>query len=90
VPVAPYEAAEEVPFASDGSCFHRGLASPRDGSYRVGDKYSELRFSSFEEALKYLRAMQTARWRRPNDAGNWSRVSAVRWGKAENPKSTSR
>lgn len=88
--VAPYEAAEEVPFAFDGSCFHRGLASPRDGSYRVGDKYSELRFSSFEEALKYLRTMKTARWRRPNDAGNWSRVSAVRWGKAENPKSTSR
>lgn len=90
VPDAPYEAVEDVPFASDGTCFHRGLASPRDGSFRVGDKLAELRFSSFEEALKYLRAMPTARWRRPNDAGNWGLVSAVRWGKAGQPKSTSR
>ena len=88
-PAALYEAVE-VPFASDDSCFHRGLASPRDGSFRVGDKLAELRFSSFEEALKYLRAMPTARWRRPNDAGNWGLVSAVRWGKAGQPKSTSR
>lgn len=88
-PAAFYEAVE-VPFASDGTCFHRGLASPRDGSFRVGDKHTELRFSSFEEALKYLRAMPTARWRRPNDAGNWSQVSAVRWGKIEQPKSPSR
>lgn len=87
-PVTPYEAIEEVPIASDGTCFHRGLASPRDGSFRVGDKNSEQRFSSFEEALKYLRAMPTARWRRPNDAGNWGLVSAVRWEKAEQPRST--
>lgn len=79
-PAAPYEAVEEVPFASDGSCFHRGLASPRDGSFRVGERNAELRFSSFEEALKYLRAMPVAKWRRPNDAGNWGLVSAVRWG----------
>lgn len=89
-PAAPYEAAEEVPFASDGTRFHRGLASPRDGSFRVGDKNAELRFSSFEEALNYLREMPIARWRRPNDAGNWGLVSAVRWGKAEKPKSTSK
>jgi transcriptional regulator with XRE-family HTH domain len=88
-PAAPYE-AEEVPFASDGSWFHRGLASPRDGSFRVGEKNAELRFSSFGEALKYLKTMQVAKWRRPNDAGNWGLVSAVRWGKAEKPKSTSR
>lgn len=87
-PAAPYEALE-VPYAADGSCFHRGLASPRDGSFRVGEKNAECRFSSFEEALLYLRAMPVARWRRPNDAGNWGLVSAVRWGKPDKPKSPS-
>lgn len=88
-PAALYEAVE-VPFASDDSCFHRGLASPRDGSFRVGDKYAEQRFNSFEEALRYLRTMPVARWRRPNESGNWGLVSAVRWGKAEKPKGKSR
>lgn len=88
-PAALYEAVE-VPFAADDSCFHRGLASPRDGSFRVGDKYAEQRFSSFEEALRYLRTMPVARWRRPNESGNWGLVSAVRWGKAEKPKGKSR
>ncbi|WP_339425095.1 helix-turn-helix transcriptional regulator [Pseudomonas proteolytica] len=88
-PAALYEAVE-VPYAADGSCFHRGLASPRDGSFRVGDKYAEQRFSSFEEALRYLRTMPVARWRRPNESGNWGLVSAVRWGKAEKPKGKSR
>lgn len=76
----PHEATE-VPFAADGTCFHRGLASPRDGSFRVGEKFSELRFSTFEEALRHLRGMPLAKWRRPNDAGNWGLVSAVRWDK---------
>ncbi|UMZ13517.1 helix-turn-helix domain-containing protein [Pseudomonas sp. MPFS] len=89
-PVASDEIVEDVPFASDGSCFHRGLASPRDGSFRVGDNGAELRFSSFEEALNHLRTMRTARWRRPNDAGNWGLVSAVYWGRAEQPKGTPR
>lgn len=88
-PAAFYEAVE-VPFASDGTCFHRGLASPRNGTFRVGEKYAELRFSSFEEALRYLRTMPVAKWRRPNDAGNWGLVSAVCWRKAEKPKSRSR
>lgn len=78
-PVASCEAVE-VPFASDGTCFHPGLASPRDGTFRVGEKYAELRYSSFEEALGYLKTMPVAKWRRPNDAGNWGLVSAVRWG----------
>lgn len=70
-----------VPFASDGSCFHPGLASARDGTFRVGERHAEIRLSSFEEALDYLKAMPTAKWRRPNEAGNWGLVSAVRWGK---------
>lgn len=70
-----------VPYAADGSCFHPGLASTRDGSFRVGDKTAQKRFGSFTEALEYLRCMETAKWRRPNISGNWGIVTAVRWGK---------
>ena len=70
-----------VPYAADGSCFHPGLASTRDGSFGVGDKAAQKRFGTFSEALEYLRSMETAKWRRPNASGNWSIVSAVRWGK---------
>lgn len=34
-----------VPYAADGSCFHPGLASTRDGSFRVGEKSAQKRFS---------------------------------------------
>lgn len=88
-PAALYEAVE-VPYAADDTCFHRGLASPRDGTFRVGGKATERRFDTFEEALTYLRTMPVAKWRRPNASGNWGLVSAVRWGKAEKHKSTSR
>lgn len=70
-----------VPYAADGSCFHPGLASTRDGSFGVGDKTSQKRFGTFIEALEYLRNMETAKWRRPNASGNWGIVSAVRWDK---------
>lgn len=70
-----------VPFAADGSCFHPSLASTRDGSFGVGDKTAQKRFDTFSEALKYLRSMETAKWRRPNQSGNWGIVSAVRWDK---------
>lgn len=46
-----------------------------------GEKDAETRFNSFDEALAYLKAMPVAKWRRPNDAGNWGLVTAVRWGK---------
>jgi len=78
-PSAPYEAVE-VPYAADGTCFHPGLASPRDGTFRVGEKFNEIRLDSFEAALAYLRSMSVAKWRRPNHSGNWGLVSAVRWG----------
>ena len=80
-PAALHEAVE-VPYAADGTFFHPGLASPRDGTFRVGGKSAELRFGSFDEALAYLKTMPVAKWRRPNDAGNWGLVSAVRWGKS--------
>lgn len=70
-----------VPYAADGSCFHPGLASTRDGSFGVGDKASQKRFDTFSEALEYLRSMETAKWRRPNQSGNWGIVSAVKWDK---------
>jgi transcriptional regulator with XRE-family HTH domain len=70
-----------VPYAADGSCFHPGLASSRDGSFAVGDKTAQKRFGTFSEALEYLRSMETAKWRRPNPSGNWGIVSAVRWDK---------
>ncbi|BDO04975.1 transcriptional regulator [Klebsiella quasipneumoniae subsp. quasipneumoniae] len=60
-----------VPYAADGSCFHPGLASTRDGSFAVGDKAAQKRFGTFAEALEYLRSMETAKWRRPNPSGNW-------------------
>lgn len=67
-----------VPYAADGSCFHPGLASTRDGSFGVGDKAAQKRFGTFPEALEYFRSMETAKWRRPNPSGNWGIFSAVR------------
>lgn len=71
--------AINVPFASDGSCFNPSLRRPRVGTFTVGDKGNEATFDTFDAALEYLKAMDTAYWRRPNKAGNWGRVVAVRW-----------
>lgn len=68
-----------VPFASDGTCFHPGLASSRDGTFKVGEKDAPQRFATFDEALDYLRGMSTAKWWRPNGQGNMGLVSAVEW-----------
>ncbi len=67
----------EVPYASDGSCFGPHLL--RAGKFTVGDKDDEVQFEEYEEALAYLRRMGAAKWRRPNVAGSWGIVSAVRW-----------
>jgi transcriptional regulator with XRE-family HTH domain len=69
----------ELPYAADGTFFHRGLASSRNGSFRVGSKGNEVRLASFEQALAYLKNMPVAKWRRPNKNGNWGMVSAVGW-----------
>ncbi|MGE8121119.1 helix-turn-helix domain-containing protein [Pseudomonas fulva] len=68
-----------VPYAADGSCFHPGLASSRDGSFKVGEKNAPMRFRSFEEALAYLAKMPVAKWWRPNAVGHRGLVSAVEW-----------
>jgi ASCH domain len=70
----------QVPFANDGSFFHPMLRRPRTSKYTVGEKDNELSFDSFDHALEYLREMPVAKWRRPNDSGNWGIVAAARWG----------
>ena len=69
-----------VPFAADGSCFNPNLRRPKIGTFTVGGKDNEVTFDTFDAALAHLKAMKPAQWRRPNSAGNWGRVSAVRWG----------
>ena len=66
-----------VPVAADGT--HFGPRLKRNGVYRVGDRKDEKKFDDFAEALRYLKAQPTARWRRPNPKGNWGIVAAVRW-----------
>lgn len=66
-----------VPIARDGSIFAPGLR--RSNGYWVGDKGSERIIATFEQALDFLRRMPVARWRRPNDAGNWGIVTGVEW-----------
>jgi transcriptional regulator with XRE-family HTH domain len=68
-----------VPYAADGTCFHPGLRMKRTNQYRVGPTGSEYDFNDFQEALTYLRELEVACWRRPNAAGNWGVVKAVRW-----------
>lgn len=69
-----------VPYAADGS--HFGPHLKRAGKFTVGDKDDEIQFDDFDEALAHLRRMGAAKWRRPNTAGNWGIVSAVRWASA--------
>ncbi len=66
-----------VPYAADGSRF--GSHLKREGKFTVGEKDDEVQFEDCDEALAYLRRMGLAKWRRPNAAGNWGIVSAVRW-----------
>ena len=66
-----------VPRAKDGSTFHRGLRKKR--GYIIGTKGEEIVVTDFADALKALHAMDTPRWRRPNQRGNWGIVSGVEW-----------
>lgn len=76
---APQEAIIPVfiPVARDGSMFLPDLN--RNGIYRVGEKGSEESFDDYQEALAKLQSMPIAKWRRPNDQGNWGIVSAIDW-----------
>lgn len=66
-----------VPYAADGS--HFGPHLKRAGKFTVGEKDDEVQLEDFDEALAYLRRMGVSKWRRPNAAGSWGIVSAVRW-----------
>tara|TARA_Y100000782_G_scaffold111396_1_gene139449 strand:- start:841 stop:4593 length:3753 start_codon:yes stop_codon:yes gene_type:complete len=66
-----------VPVAKDGSRFDESCC--RNGKYMVGEKGDERPFISYSKALDYLRSMPVAKWRRPNEAGNWGIVSAAYW-----------
>lgn len=70
----------EVPFNKDGTCFNPALRRPSDRKYTVGEDSEEVYFDDFNAALKYLKAMKKAYWRRPNKEGDWGRVVAARWG----------
>ena len=79
-PVNPKKRQSEVtlvPYAADGS--HFGPHLKRAGKFTVGEKDDEVQFEDFDEALAYLRRMGVSKWRRPNAAGSWGIVSAVRW-----------
>ncbi|MET4161263.1 hypothetical protein ABIE61_001095 [Marinobacterium sp. MBR-111] len=67
-----------VPISRDGTVFCPEECA-RNGVFTVGDKGDEKRFTDFHDALAYLREMPIARWRRPNEKGNWGIVSAVDW-----------
>lgn len=69
-----------VPFAADGSCFNPTLRRTRMEKFTVGVRGQEVTVDTFEAAVDYLRDMKVAHWRRPNAAGNWGLVAAVRWG----------
>tara|TARA_Y100001934_G_scaffold228386_1_gene274712 strand:- start:2306 stop:6046 length:3741 start_codon:yes stop_codon:yes gene_type:complete len=66
-----------APVANDGSRFDENCC--RNGKYTVGEKGDERSFVSYSKALDFLRSMPVAKWRRPNDAGNWGVVRAAYW-----------
>lgn len=72
--------AISVPFAADGSFFNPSLRRTRTGKFTVGRRGHEVALDTFEAALEYLKTMNPAYWRRPNKAGNWGLVVAIRWG----------
>lgn len=45
----------------------------------IGAKGAEIKIYDFYEAVAALQRMETARWRRPNNAMNWGIVAAREW-----------
>lgn len=66
-----------VPIAKDGTHFCHKCRMTR--GYQIGDKGDERYVESFYEALSELLMMPLAKWRRPNEKGNFGIVSAVEW-----------
>lgn len=67
-----------IPVAKDGTAFDPEFCL-RSDHYVVGKKGQEKKYTSYEDALHFLNAMQTPKWRRPNTNGNWGIVSGVSW-----------
>ena len=72
-----------VPFAADGTSFNPSLKSLTTGKFTVGKKGSLRQFSDFDQALKHLKSMDVAYWKRPSIAGNPGTVRALKWGYIE-------
>ena len=66
-----------VPVAKDGSYFNHTCRMTK--GYQVGGKGEEKYFESFSGAQASLLLMIQAKWRRPNNAGNFGTVSASEW-----------
>ncbi|QCZ94377.1 hypothetical protein [Salinimonas iocasae] len=66
-----------IPVAKDGSYFTSKCRMTR--GYQVGEKGNEQYFESFIEARNHLLFMTQAKWRRPNEKGNFGIVSAAEW-----------
>jgi hypothetical protein len=71
----------DVPVAKDGSAF---LPDVRNGrGYTIGPKGAEIKVKDYLQALRFLRDMPKACWRRRNSAGNWGIVFAQKWERRE-------
>ena len=79
VAVSPSEPLDYVfvPAADDGSQFRPTMF--RTQGYQIGAKGEEIYMTDYFAALDALQSMRTARWRRPNAAGNWGIVTAIHW-----------
>lgn len=66
-----------VPVAKDGTHFSSACRMTR--GYQIGDKGAERYIESFIEARSELLYMPQAKWRRPNEKGNFGIVTAVEW-----------
>ncbi len=69
-----------VPIDANGDAFLPTLARPTRGAgggrlgFRIGAKGEEITVHDYFEALRALKEMRPARWRRPNTEGNWGIV----------------
>lgn len=66
-----------LPVAKDGTHFSHKCRMTR--GYQIGEKGAEYYVESFKEARFSLMYMLQAKWRRPNDKGNFGIVTAVEW-----------
>lgn len=78
-----------IPYADDGTLF--GPELRRRNGFTIGAKGSEITVDDYATALGILNeAGDEARWRRPNESGNWGIKRVARWEEpAEEPAAPS-